>query len=980
MSMSGTSKEDGAINDSLAGTVSGGVKYERVAVMTGHPLQWDTSAIDAVERFGNLHQWCLSLRNVRLGIDPRGVGLILRNIYEQQPGESLPTDVSDKLAGLGDALEQRVFSKSDKELFDERKDWLIKLIQQVETIDDYSWAELDEAQWWDCLVKGNWDNPEEADWWVETTVECLKRYANQKQTDLEGHDRRLLRLYDRHCCTFFAPFNGSDLLGRLESLLEYEDDRRKYQELLDLYSRLPEDVREPHNGYYWSWQLWNFNLSQGRIINMPLLALWKGRPSSTLWAPRQESRGKGATTASLSPHQAADLLEDVLSQGLEDFFRLALRAHGFNQTAPEFAGYTCYSPVFYFADLANPPASAEEYVDKPDVKPLLDRCLGLVDSPKGASWGAHGNGLAAVRREVIRDDERGTYRSRYLLLPLDSRSGTIQNSKEYVAKEYLGNGLLHVTHNLTFLEFTCADEARDVYASVESSWARQPLWNRILQDLKTSVTRSMGLLSGLGWLDHAQVFDEFRELHVLQRSHIKAKLDEEVKKDEQARKDSAVHRASTHRYLQDEQVVFSPLLLSDGNEKVDSLHDALIAPFPYEHLESQLKKSEDRAKPLQKNVDAVNDLSVTINTVLESTDQQTNARSASWTAVLSVLIGFLALSSLAQFVPGAQLVDNGEELGDYPAWLREVGIDPTELEAVTRDAIIVIVLIALIILLPHLLSWFVNRLPPHPFLFGNRVKKLWVHAESTGAYYLGGFLSQHLPEAGKKDLASLLRVLAGHLGINVSRPTKVIQKTADKGWEKAEETDEKAVGLLCALWEEIERARDGHPNRLGGYLSWPPLRRLWRVLRFQWPTQPAWVTGWLQQARHLRFRNELFVFCPELIPSPRVLCILRYKSGDLEGSMISNQDFGKSLMVVGFEEDEIARLDSWLSESREQISVMSVRQFAEVLKERGVTADPSRRKGKNGGWNGSLIEYGAAEEGQLWPTSRPRRPRALRKR
>ncbi len=99
---------------------SGDTQFSRVALVTGRPLYWRTPTVSAqkhAERFGKLLKWCLRLPNVALGIDPKGVGLILRSIYAQREEEPLPADLSRRLDSVGATEEETVRWPGDVEHF-----------------------------------------------------------------------------------------------------------------------------------------------------------------------------------------------------------------------------------------------------------------------------------------------------------------------------------------------------------------------------------------------------------------------------------------------------------------------------------------------------------------------------------------------------------------------------------------------------------------------------------------------------------------------------------------------------------------------------------------------------------------------------------------------------------------------------------------------------------------------------------------------
>lgn len=896
----------------------GNTQFSRVALVTGRPLYWDTRTADPgehAERLGGLLKWCLSLPGVRLGIDPKGIGLILRSVYKQRE-EPLPEDVDGKLSLLGVTESGTVPWKGDIGHFDDHRERLLDLVRRTETSGDYVWIEPNEAQWWET---GKWKNPEEAQWWVSKTIESLKEYAARADED-QG---RLSHLFNRHRCTLFAPFDGSVLLGHLKERLDDE-----------VYQRLPQDVRGSRDTIYWSWQLINFHFSRDRLVDIPLLALWSGRPAGTVWAPR---RSRSERTTTLSQDQVPSLLEDILWKKFEVLFRAARKAFEISQAVPEFAGYTGHSSVFYFADLADPPALPEEYVGgrKPAIDPLLEKSLS--PAPEGVAWGVlEERDLVVLRGEVAANDDFSRY-SRYLLLPVDSGSASSQELEEKSEKN-----LARVASGLAYLEFTYDDEAESIYTDTESIRARQPLWGHILDNVEDSATISKDLLPGLGRVDHAQVYQEFRKLHILQRPRVKAKLDKELKDYQElvalakAEDETKSYKGRTEEYLQRDRMTFSPL--SDGNGTV--LPNALLEPFPYKYLNKQLQTANEQAQLLENNVEKIKELSETASNVHQTTEQRARESLTARTTALSALVGFLALAGLAEFIPGAAL--GSEESASKPGWLP--GSLLSGLETVVQHLIIIGLIAIPLGLLFYAVGWVSCKLPYRLNRFGNQAQRLWVYTGWAGAYCWVALLRQNFPMVDGKLFVGPLREFADSIHAIVQRPEKVARSTADEAWKKSEKMDKKATKLLCKLWKKTERARDGHTNPLVRFLDhyvWRFLKPPLRFSQFQWSSQPIGVTEWLRRTRYVRYRNELVVLCPKVVPSPRLSCILRYKSDDfLEGSMISDRGFRNSLNIVGFGEDEIESLKGWLEENAEQIREMDVKRFAKLLEERGVTAIP----------------------------------------
>lgn len=719
-------------------------------------------------------------------------------------------------------------------------------------------------------------------------------------------------MLNRHRCTFFGRFGKSGLLQHLETQLGEEE----YQNLSEQYSRLSRRTGERLDNVYWSWQLVNFRLVQSRLINIPILALWSDRPFGTVWAPQRPRRPRPESEL---PDGADTLLEGAPLEKLDELiFKRVLRVFRIGQAIPKLAHYTSRPPVFYFVDHANPPQSVEDYAGSGAslIKPLFKKCLGRKGfSKKEVAWGileqdSAARDLVALRSEVT--DGYSRYLSRYLLL----RAGPGPSPDQ--EDEKLEKDLERVVRNLTYLEFKHSDEAEDLYVNVESIRERQPIWKGVLDEVRDSATSSMHFLSSLGRSDHGPIYDEFRELHVLQRSRIKARLDKDLDEHTRAQSESKNYRVSTEEYLQQEEIAFSSLSRSD----VPDLHKALLDPFPYKHINRELESDNNRRNLLNKNVKETEDLSGTVNAVLESTEERARGHSSLVMAALAVLVGFLAVAGLAQFVPGSQLGDpqsvaNGNSEPKLNL-LRSV-VELSTLELIVQGVIIagiIVTVTASVVLLLYILYLSINRFRLHRF--GNKVQKLWTLASAD----------------------------------------------TSQGFAKKEKTDEKATVLLRELFEMIEPTND-RTSPLARFFDnyvWRPVKFLWWTLRCSWrilrvhrPSRPEWVTNWLKRASYIRYRNELFILGPKIIPSPRVLCIIRHNSnGFLQGSMISERDFRESLEAIGWKKDEIRSLDRWLSEpdNETQIQEMDVHEFAAVLKERGVTADPEKRTPEK--WEGLL--------------------------
>lgn len=521
------------------------------------------------------------------------------------------------------------------------------------------------------------------------------------------------------------------------------------------------------------------------------------------------------------------------------------------------------------------------------------------------AWGVLEQDLVALRRET---NGASDHFSRYLLLPVVS--GSI--SGQELEKE-LERHLAHLTHHLSSLEFSYNDAVPNIYAAdIEPIQlrheARQPLWKRTLEDLKSQLADSLNLLPGLGRSDAAKVYEEFEKFGELQ-IRVEHRLEEgRVELDEAKEKLVSHYQRKTEEYLED--VSFSPLL----HAKVSSLQDALFNPFAFGYLGQLLQKSEEQTDRLKSGVKLIKTSQDKVSAVLENADQRAREHLAYRTTVLGAALGVLALFSLAEFVPGVQL--GGANAIAFPGWLEPLS------------------------------QW------SDYFLLVNIARIVMIG--------VGVLVVALLVRLFLRDLLSTRRQTL--FGIEVQRLRSLVEESKrfseDDRWDELEQQDDKATQLLCELWGKTERVGGGKIKQRLSYL-----RNLFR----QSAAKRFWayrIAGWLQRGRYLRYRTDLFILCPNEIPLPRTLCVFQYKSASVfEKEMFSKYDFESSLKKVGFGDDEIRNLESWLSENWEQIRKMDVGQFAHALRERGVSAVSDNRTPER--WEGALQRSDAAWHGRL---------------
>ena len=887
-----------------ASSDSSEVVFRRVALITGRPYYWGASIADAPEHaegVGKLLEWGVGLPGASMGISAHGIGLIVRSIYAARGKEPAPF-VNDWLNGVGATAMEAPLWHEDVERFGRHLHRLLRFVRQAETPDDFVWVK-----------------PSDANWWIATAIESLRAYTTLLRRDEDVE--LLLSLCDRHSCTLFAPFVNSILLEQLKSLYGNE----RYQGLLEKYHDLPQAVHQHRNDIYWSLRLLNFSYSGSRLVNIPILSLWSDRPSSLSWAPpNPEARRK---TTHFSPEVAAALFEEALLPRLEVLFATLHQAFNIGRDRVEVGERESRPSVLYFAEPADLPARAEDYLDrnKQAIDPLVKTCLWSDDAlSEQVAWGLLQRNLTTLRREY---SDKTNYSSWYLLLPLGPEAASPQDFRHNIEAN-----LWYLARRLSYLEFAFSDEASDIYSKMELIDARIPSWRNILEELQDLTTGFTKFLT-LGRSNRIQVYEELEKIHVLQL-RLQTKLENEISiaNLEQQRFEDYV--SSTKRYIRDKVTLSKPSHVS-----TQSLYEALCNPFPYDYLYQEFQRFGKQMSFLKSSIERIRTLSDTVNTVLENANQRASKRLETRTSTLSILVGFLALIGLAEFIPGAQLQSTSEN--PDPVYLGLLHL--STLEATARILIIVVGLAALGIFVLYWLLWVWDRTARRQKLFSARVQELWAYAEEAKANCVWGHIQQALRSEDREEINKLLqdhRITVQ----DILRQPEVMKSAGDEVWNEVERIDDQAAQSLAEICKVLNKARYGQTSRL-------------KIPDFLRSFQSGQAENWLEHARYARYRFDLFALSPDIIPLPRTLCIFWYMSNEfLEHPIFSDQEFSKSLKVAGFKKDELDQLRDWLSslDNQKYISETGISKLAAELKNRGVTTDPRLSNRSPGVREGSL--------------------------
>lgn len=850
--------------------------FRRVALLISRPAYWTVSpayqtALRHTSAVGRLLRWALSLPGASLGIDPKGIGLLLRSVYRLR--REVPTDEMDKLLdGLGATESETVLYRDDLEVFGPETDHLLSFLKQARQ-GEYVWVTGKDAQWW-----------------VEKTEQSFQNYARQ----CGGDESALLRLFIRHRCVVFAPFDAESisqsLLDLLISRVREEvggDSAQRMQGMLQ-YHALTEPIQTPY-ALYWSWRLVDFSVSKNDLIYQPMLALWNSWPASRRWAPAPSD--EQPTNVLLTPEEAASLLEDVLWKKVETLFAIVRQSLGLGVAEPEFAGKEVQSPVFYFATPAELPPSADEYERgyRSSLYTLTRTCL-RSDDPFSheVAWGAVEGNLLALRCERPSQRQVAAW---YLLLPF---------SPTPTSEEEFEQDLDFVADKMTFLEFSIGHEARDVDTDVREYATRYARWGGSLDGVSEQVGQSPGFLQRARPAGRGKVGEEMTRLSLL-LFQMRALLEKTNSDAQQVVRKFQGYLDGTEDFFR-RAFTYAPL---PGRH---SLQEAVLDAYPYHYLQQPVRSLENMMETVTENLRGfIEVIERGIESVERSVERSVREAQARWMRMLGVLFGLLTLLvALPQFVPGAVLTAE-----TYPAWLQERLPLPV-LEVLVRGSVGMLILSLVIVVFGYafyqIYHYFGRSEDPNI----DRIRHLWDLVEQSHDLVL-------------KARSLLLEQIDGDVQAEL------------------EQADEKASALLCQIFSTLRE-----PEKPSKRLRQFP--RVWR--EFHWGTG---VAEWVERNALLRWLIALFDLRPDTIPLPRTLCLLHYKGAQFQTrSSISDWEFERSLRWAGFSSDEVVRLREWLSHpaNKEAIEKMECKEFLEFLKEKGVRAESGKRSSEQ--WIGII--------------------------
>jgi hypothetical protein len=643
------------------------------AVVSGRSLYWtslDSGAERQVEAIANLLAWCRELPGIRIGIDPKGLGLIVRSVARQWTDRPLTRHDDELLNMVGALNDDAPVWHEDLETFAPYLEPMLGGIRSAAETGGYWWLEPDDS---------------DLDWWVPATIDGLSSYS--RMIDHLSDETQLIPYLMRHRFHLFAPLDCTALTAGLRPLAESlpQPDREVFLRDLDGVAAAGATAGDR---LFWSWQLISMFGVRENIINTPLLAIWNYWPTSRQWAPAPGPQDGGLDPPPLPAADLATSLRTVMEH-VEMLFGYAAWLNGMGISDLRFGPVRGLAPVFFLACPQQPPAEPGEYVSRhgTSIHPFVTTCLASPDPrAHGIAWGLLEGDLLALRREAI---TTRAYTARYLIFPTAAAGFPFGDAEESV---------IRLAQTVQFLEFDTLHATRETVAEQQPLANRHTVWGGTADRISQLLDRVLDLIPSASHAELCHLSTRCSTLSLVV-GRLQARLTKTSSDAKQVRRqrDSNV---SVLASLLETRLTISPLT----DQGHFSLRDALADPYPVRSLRPLLDGLQNQTDGVVAGIERIH---VLLGTALAEADRLAKERLAALTGRLTVFVGLLALLvALPDFIPGAQL-----RAETYPAWLPEA-MNITRVERAARYLVLGGLLLFLGMLLVYMTAPFHLRLRP----------------------------------------------------------------------------------------------------------------------------------------------------------------------------------------------------------------------------------------------------------------------------
>lgn len=833
----------------------------RVGLVVGQPFYWQINLDEGLRHsqgLPSLIHWFLHLPGAWLGIDAVGAGQIVASVLGSE-GIARRPEVADGLRRLGISPEKTLPWAAGHELC---KPYLEKLIAVVLAADGR------EGQY-------VWHRGTDGVWWAELMWRSFEDYSTRMARFVD--ETPFFQFFSRHRCTLFAALTINELIQGAPD----PESRETIERFIGSEAK--------NERFYVSWRLVEFAVNRNEIICKPMLTLWSAWPAANRAAP--PAPVQPATSVSLSTDKALWLLEEFYWKKLTILKNYFLGIFGIPGAAPRFAGRDGKPAVFYFLDYASrePLIDQRRIVDDPAISQIIRVCLGSDDPlSKEVAWGILEGDLLTARREFVSQNDCQPF---YVLLPTRSPPASA------IAIE---RDIDFITTQLSFLEFSISNEARDIHTDFQELAHLHALWGGTVDTLSLDLSKMVALLPSLSRGDQRRLTHELRAIKI-PVAQLQGRMVNLSGQTEQLQSRFEGYIDGTDDLLRRQFTISEPF-----NGQTTGLNQALMAAYPYSYLQQPMKSLRSQVPVLTENIAGVANA---LETLLAETDRISRESLEYWTRILGALAALTALViALPQFIPGS--VINQET---YPAWLQAV-IPLVTVEQVTMIIVAIAVMILISGALLFILAWLWEQFfPKDQETLVARVQQFWARVER---------LATEAARAAPDWIDDQDQIMAEELA---------------------------AIRTQIVTQASRSQATTPTPERLRRL----PLAGLARQAgaRYRSPV----VAQWIKRSRLNRYLLYLIDLRVENIPLPRTLCLFRYKNTNFVRLPISEWAFERSLRRAGFTLEERTRLAQWLGQpgNLELTARMSDAAFLKVLEERGVSADPARRNSLL--WAGPLM-------------------------
>jgi|GEM_PF-5413760 len=901
--------------------------FAQLGLLVGSFMFWEEDSDDPQpQRLENLMRWTLKLPPVliseeryypRLGISASGFAHIYYTVLQAKKRQEplSKTHEADKktianalfrLVNLSDSTQQDIADPLDitdsHNIYQHFEHNLDDFARYIKDLNDA----VKTAQPHHSAAGSRtyiWLDPDHTGWWMtamkKSLDDCL-RLMREKVLTLSDVERICAWLE----CSVFVPLDITQPFPTLDTA-EDEEMRERSADLAVKLGEAAERVyREQRESryLYLSWNLFAFNFWENywrkKLIHRTMLALWTAWPHELGWAPMPP---EGIPSHLTSLDEVAHLLTDLLP-ALRRYFLLIKDAHRLSLTYPSFEKtgqvQTHYPPTFYFADPVQRLPKTAAYVKNTDVHHLISNCIGYNDPfADTLSWTSLERIMVTVRGETTQTSH---YKARYLLLPIEASP---DNGK------MIGLDLDYIVGLLTFLEYTVGLEAEDIYKRVKDIESERAVDSDTIDTVDYITRRLANIVSSLPVETLKSVTEEFAELQLLlgrvKYSHEKMR-GEAIQLEQQY--DFLVNR--TIEFLR-EKMHMAPV------PNLLPLSKALMETYPYRSLRRPILYLPVYTAQLVTSIERVGALLTLLSTAISNYALKQRERQDRQIQIFVAILAIVALLvALPQFFPSVNAISILNLFGYETIYNSNNG-----------KILLVTLAIVLLAFLVWFCIWILLRMKAFsgPKKERNRfrecVRKLWNLADHTTYMYKD-------ENRNKEGLSRL------------SPPPHWFKNQWNSG-QGADNIDSQATSILQELWLYLDSL--SHESSTNKQRTWSDNK------------QQA-SKDLIAQVRILSRLIHVFVLRPDLIPLPRALCILRYKSLQfLEKSTIGDNEFRDSLKYAGYSSDQVKSLQDWLDEpvNLKWIRDNSVNKVAEALGKKGITANPSKDVMNN--WQGNLF-------------------------